>query len=666
MSNKPFHLAAESADGSQLTLDALYKIAPSCFTEVPDERTGEIRHVVNFTTLRQLLGDDAVDDVPEAYQFTWPGKQAARREAAAPIRKTLRPVKEDSVDWDNTQNVYIEGDNLEALKLLQKSYLGKVKMIYIDPPYNTGNDFVYHDDFAVSQDDYEQQAGAVDELGNKYIKNADTRGRFHSDWCSMMYARLLVARSLLAEEGILYISIGDAEQVNLKKICDEIMGSSNFISCLPRIAKKGSNKGTYFRPTKDYVLCYAKNSTMLPPFGIEARGGMPYPYVENKGQRIGENYRKAHSLYQASLDARAHQRYYIETPDGTLIIPPGNVFPDVKADASYVIPESNADGCWRWSFESYMQHKKENVIMFSRSSQSPLLDSAGNHTDWNVYEKKYEKDEKGKLSLPDDVINNFLNSQATAELAKLKIPFDFSKPVELIEYLYNIMQTDKEGIIMDFFSGSATTAQSVIELNSKDRGNRKFILVQIPENTPVDSEAYQEGYKNICEIGKERIRRAGKAIKKASPETTKDLDTGFRVFRVADSNMEDVYYAPKEYVQGKLDLFLNNVKADRTDLDLLFGCMLDWGVELSLSQSMATEEVDGCTIYAVNDNDLVACFAENITEKVIDAMAAKMPVRVLFRDSGFSRDDAKINIFEAFKQRLGWNDDQARNNIKVI
>lgn len=609
--------------------------------------------------MRQLLGDDAVEDAPEAYEFNWVGKQAARAEVLRPINKTLRPVKEDSVDWDTTQNLYIEGDNLEVLKLLQKSYLGKVKMIYIDPPYNTGNDFVYHDDFARSQAEEDLFAGNVDELGNRFIKNSDSNGRYHSDWCSMIYSRLMVARSLLSEDGVIFISIDDNEVEHLKNICCELFGEKNFISIIPRIAKKGSNQGTHFRPTKDYILCCAKNIDTLNSFNDKnlVENKKSYPYIEN-----GRKYRKAHSLFQASLDPLrgcVNQRYYIEAPDGTLIIPPGDNFPSSAYDGSQIAPITKNDKVWRWSKDSYMA--KKTLIMFDKSQRSPLVDSFGNHTDWNVYEKKYEDEElqSDEQALPNDVIYDYINSLGTATLHDLGLDFSFSKPYQLIKYLIEITNKGSDILILDFFSGSATTAQAVMQLNAEDNGKRKYILVQIKEDLP-------EGFSNfstIPDIAKERIRRAGKKIKEEHPEA-KDLDTGFRVFRVDSSNYEEVEHTPKDWNQDQLDLFLNNIKSDRTDLDLLFGCMLDWGVQLSLP--MTTEEVDGKMIYTVNEGDLVACFADKVTDNVVRAMAEKQPLRVIFRDSCFERDADKINIYETFKQLLDWSDQEVVKNIRVI
>lgn len=632
---KPNKLELSSVDRTQLNLEALYQIAPSCFTEVKDDKTGELRHVVNFKTLRQLLGDNAVEDADEMYQFTWPGKQEARREAARPTTKTLRPVVEDSVDWDNTQNLYIEGDNLEVLKLLQKSYMGKVKMIYIDPPYNTGNDFVYDDDFAASQDDYDLFAGNIDELGNRYRKNTETNGRFHSDWCSMMYSRLMVARSLLTEDGVIFISIDDNEQKNLKNICDEIYGSTNFLAqVIWERAFSPINLMKHFSPSHDYILVYAKNGENAVCNGIkrseEANDRYSNPDNDPRG---------VWSSSDISVGPAIQENVYtITTPSGREVEPP-------------------AGRSWRLSRKAFRERLQDNRIWFGPDGNG-------------VPRIKRFLSELRKTGVTPMTIwkhTEVDHSQgATQKLAKLfdgKKYFDYPKPVALIQRCISLY-SNKDSLILDFFSGSATTAHAVMQLNAEDCGNRKYIMVQLPEETPEDSEARKAGYNTIPEIAKERIRRAGKKIKEESPLTTQNLDTGFRVFHLADSNFEEVKKAPAEYNQSQLDLFLNNVKSDRTDLDLLFGAILSWGVQLSLP--MTSEEVDGKMIYSVNDGDLVACFADDITENIVKAMADKQPLRVLFRDSCFARDDAKINVFETLKQLLDWSEEEAIKNIKVI
>ncbi|MDM8304683.1 site-specific DNA-methyltransferase [Phocaeicola salanitronis] len=631
---KPNKLDLSSVDGTKLNLEALYQIAPSCFTEVKDDKTGELRHVVNFKTLRQLLGDNAVEDADEMYQFTWPGKQEARREAARPTTKTLRPVIEDSVDWDNTQNLYIEGDNLEVLKLLQKSYMGKVKMIYIDPPYNTGNDFVYDDDFAASQDDYDLFAGNVDELGNRYRKNTETNGRFHSDWCSMMYSRLMVARSLLTEDGVIFVSIDDNEQRNLKNICDEIFGASNFVAQLIwERAFSPKNDAKYISNSHDYVLMYALDLEKFTigrlPRTEEANARYSNPDNDPRGVWMSSDI--SVKTYNAACD------YPITTPSGKIVEPP-------------------AGRCWRLSAKAFAERLQDNRIWFGpNGDNTPRLKRF-------LSELKYDGMAPTSLLFYKDVGHSQEGAQEVVSLFGDKGVFDGPKPVRLLERLITLANLKSDSIVLDFFSGSATTAHALIKMNSNKNFQCKFILVQLPEE--VNDTKKEQEYKNICEIGKERIRRAGKKIKEESPLTTQKLDTGFRVFRLADSNFEEVKKAPGEYNQTQLDLFLNNVKSDRTDLDLLFGAMLNWGVQLSLP--MTSEEVDGKMIYSVNDGDLVACFAEDITENIVKAMADKQPLRVLFRDSCFARDDAKINVFETLKQLLDWSEEEAMKNIKVI
>ena len=626
----------QSADGVQLNLDALYQIAPSCFTEVAaPELEGGVKRAIDFDVLRRLLGDHAVENAPEAYTFNWVGKQAARAEVLRPTKKTLRPVKEDSVDWDTTQNLYIEGDNLEVLKLLQKSYLGKVKMIYIDPPYNTGNDFVYHDDYAMSSDEYAEASGAVDELGNKYIKNMDSNGRFHSDWCSMIYSRLMVARTLLSEDGVIFISIDDNEQKNLKNLCDEVFGCNNFLAQVVwERAFSPINLMKHFSPSHDYILCYANDVSKAVCHGIgrsdEANDRYSNPDNDPRG---------VWSSSDISVGPPVQENIYtITTPSGRNVEPP-------------------AGRSWRLSRKAFRERLEDNRIWFGPNGD-------------NTPRIKRFLSELRKTGITPMTIwkhTEVDHSQgATQKLAKLfdgKKYFDYPKPVTLIERCLQLY-SDKDSIILDFFSGSGTTAHAVMQLNAEDGGNRQYIMVQLPEETPEDSEARKAGYNTIPDIAKERIRRAGKKIKEESPLTTADLDTGFRVFRLDEGNYEDVKRSPKEFKQDQLDLFLNNIKADRNDLDLLFGCMLDWGVQLSLP--MTQEVVDGKTIYTVNDGDLVACFAENVSENVVKAMAEKMPLRVIFRDSCFAQDADKINIYETFKQKLDWSDQEVVKNIRVI
>lgn len=683
---KPERLEHTSVDGSKLNLEALYQIAPSCFTEEKDEKTGTVKHVVHFKTLRQLLGDDAVEDGEEMYQFTWPGKQAARREAATPITDTLRPVPEDSVDWDTTQNLYIEGDNLRVLKLLQRGYMGKVKMIYIDPPYNTGNDFVYHDDFAVDSEQYIVDNGDRDTEGYRYRKNLDSNGRFHSDWCSMIYSRLLVARSLLTEDGVIFISIDDNEVHNLRKICDEVFGVGNFVAELVwERAFAPKNDAKYISNSHDYILMYAKE---IQKFKI---GRLPrteeanarYSNPDNDPRGVWQSDNLTVKSYSAACD------YPITTPSGRVVEPP-------------------AGRCWRLSRNAFRERLEDNRIWFGSDGDGvPRIKRF-------LHELKNEGMAPTSILFYKDVGHSQEGSQEVIKLFDGKGVFDGPKPVRLIRRLLTLANLDENDIVLDFFSGSATTAHAVMLRNVEEQKRNKFICVQLPEE--VSETKKEQGFVTIPEIAKERIRRSAKQIlseldiqlKKAyqvlydscggaieSPnpsgltyfihnatleqrnkfdkaqqsynvlkEKKEKLDMGFRVFRLSGSNYEDVTKQPGEYDQQTLDLFADNIKADRTDLDLLFGVMLSWGVQLSMP--MTTEEVDGCKIYTVDGNGLVACFAENVTENVVKAMADKQPLRVLFRDSCFSEDKTKINIFELFKQQLDWDENEAKQNIRVI
>lgn len=631
---KPIRLETTSVDGTKINLEALYQIAPSCFTEEKDEKTGEIKRVVNFETLRQLLGGDAVDEDEEMYQFTWPGKRAARYEAAEPIDDTLRPVPADSVDWDTTENLYIEGDNLRVLKLLQRGYMGKVKMIYIDPPYNTGNDFVYHDDFAHSAEEEELAAGNIDEEGYRYRRNLDSNGRFHSDWCSMMYSRLLVAHSLLKEDGVIFISIDDNEVHNLRKICDEVFGERNFVAELIwERAFAPKNDAKYISNSHDYILMYAKQIDDFKigrlPRTEEANARYSNPDNDPRGVWMSSDI--SVKTYSADCD------YPITTPSGRIVEPP-------------------AGRCWSLSANAFAERLQDNRIWFGTDGDGvPRIKRF-------LSELKYEGMAPTSLLFYKEVGHSQEGAKELVSLFENKGVFDGPKPVRLLQRLITLANMGEDDIVIDFFSGSGTTAHAVMQQNVEVQQRVKFICVQLPEE--VSDTKKEQGYATIPEIAKERIRRAGKKIKEESQLTTQDLDTGFRVFRIDSGNYKDVTMQPNEYDQQMLDLFVDNIKADRTDLDLLFGAMLAWGVQLSLP--MTTEEVDGCKIYAVDGNGLVACFAENISENVVQAMAAKQPLRVLFRDSCFDEDKTKINIFERFKQQLDWDEKEAIQNIRVV
>ncbi len=627
------HITKETLNGSQLNLDALYKIAPSCFTEAKGE-DGIVRKVVDFAKLRLLLGDNAVEDVPEVYDFTWVGKRAAMREAAAPIGKTLRPSPEESVDWDTTQNLYIEGDNLEVLKLLQSSYMGKIKMIYIDPPYNTGNDFVYHDDFKQSAEEYDE--ANRDAEGNRYRRNTDSNGRFHSDWCSMMYARLSVARHLLNKDGSIFITLDDHEYANGKKICDEIFGETNFVATIIWENFYGRSNAAAISPAHNYILIYSKlgedwkNIRNLLDRDEKSKNSYKNPDNDPKGPwRLGPIF--------ASGERHEGLMYTITCPNGEKVSPPkGSHWRMLEKDFWKRVNEGSIvfgmDGKGAPATKLYLSEVQAGLV-----PRSIWLHDEAGHT------------QDGKR----EVMTLFPEANV----------FDTPKPTKLIKLITKIA-CNNDDIILDFFSGSATTAHSVMQLNSEDGGHRKFIMIQWPEEMPADSEAAKAGYKNICEIGKERIRRAGKKIKSDSPLTTQDLDTGFRVFKCDETNYKDVAFTPKDYSQEALDLFVDNIKEGRSDLDLLFDCMLRWGIVLSLP--MKKTKVDGCTIHNVDDGSLVACFDGAVTESVIDAIAAMNPLRVVFRDSSFTEAASKMNLFELFKQKCGWSETEVKNNIRVI
>lgn len=623
----PKKLDIQSAQGSKLNLEALYAIAPSCFTETRDPETGKIKQNVNFRLLRTLLGDDVIEDAPEMYQFTWPGKQAARLEAVRATSETLRPIPEDSTDWDKTGNVYIEGDNLRVLKLLQKSYMGQVKMIYIDPPYNTGNDFVYHDDFSCSLTDEKLASGSIDVEGYRYRRNTDNNGRFHSDWCSMMLSRLLVARNLLAQDGVIFISIDDNEVHNLRKICDEVFGASNFVAELVHQRAKGGGQAKYIVRGHDYILVYGK---AIDRVSLSRKKVIQQKTIEINGELYIKNddvLRKQFGKYDKSHgDRRCFYEQIIE----------------YKGE----------------------EKKQEIDAQLERGELFLELNSEGMHTIC-----RYEKvsDATSKLYS----IIKVLSEEGKKELDGLNIiGFSYPKPLNLITQIIDA-GTSSDSIILDFFSGSATTAHAVMQLNAEDikankAGKRRYICVQLDETTPEGSEARKAGYTTIPDIAKERIRRAGKRIQVENPEVAQQLDTGFRVFRLDSSNYQEVEQAPGAYEQNALELFIDNIKTDRTELDLLFGALLAWGVPCALSQPLQTKVVDACTIYNVTDGELVACFAEHITEAVIQAMADMHPDRVLLRDNCFADDKLKINSFELLKQRLDWDERQALDNIRVL
>lgn len=568
----------------------------------------------------------------------------------APIRKTLRPCPEESVNWDTTQNLYIEGDNLEVLKLLQNSYMGKVKMIYIDPPYNTGNDFVYHDDFHRTQREEDEAAGVINEEGERMVKNTESNGKFHSDWCSMIYSRLLLSRSLMREDGVIFISIDDNEVDNLGKICDEVFGADNFVSkFIWEKKKKPSFLNTNIGVKTEYVLCYAKKRFSLGAMSVDTtEAGKKYP-LNNAGNTIATLVFPQNSVNFNIPDGIVKKQ---DMSEGNIIT---ELLDDLEIKNGVNTNEFRLRGEWRYS-----QEKLNEIISNGETLIISKIPFRPNHVKAGGEIKKMHN----LLSIANYSIAT--NEDATAEQIALlgKCFFDYAKPTPLIQLLSkSVTYNEPEAIVVDFFSGSATTAHAVIQLNAEDGGNRSFIMVQWPEDTDESSEAYKAGYKNICEIGKERIRRAGKKIKEENPEA-KDLDIGFRVFKCDESNYKNVAFAPKDYSQDSLDLFVDNIKEDRTDLDLLFDCMLRWGITLDLP--MTKTKVDGCTIHNVNEGGLVACFDGIITEKVIDAIAEMYPAKIVFRDSSFEEAAQKMNLFELFKQKCNWDEQEVRNNVRVI
>ncbi|MEN5194690.1 site-specific DNA-methyltransferase [Sphingobacterium faecium] len=594
-------------------IEKLAELFPNCVTESAGGKA------IDFDLLRHELSDVIIEGNKERYRLEWPGKKEAIVTANMPITKTLRPVREDSVDFDNTENIYIEGDNLEVLKLLQESYLGKVKMIYIDPPYNTGKDFVYKDNFAKDTQEELFDSGQKDEYNQRLVVNPETAGRYHSDWLTMMYPRLKLARNLLTDDGVVFISIDDNELNNLSKICDEIFGESNNRGIISRPTGTPSGQGNEILVNEiDYILVYSKsqNSSFF---------GMPFSKDDEKIYDQSDEFGRylIRSLRKTGGEDRKEDRptmsYGIKTPDGTIIYPIG---------------PTGYESRWRCGEDSYFKLLKENLIEWKFSKDG-----------WKPFQKFYlEGRKKQPSNLWQNIEGNKKASLTVKSLFQNKV-FDTPKPVELIEKCLRI-STIEESIVLDFFSGSATTAHAVIKLNAEEKeSKRKYIMVQLPEATDEKSEAYKAGYKNICEIGKERIRRAANKIKE---ETGADIDYGFRVYRLDESNMQDVYYKPQNYSQTNLDLFADNVKSDRTSDDLLAQVMLDWGLPLSLK----IERLEICDkeVFRVAENSLYACFEKGINEEFAKELSKDKPLRVVFRDSGFSDDTAKVNVKQLLKQ----------------
>lgn len=593
----------------------LSELFPNAVTETIDETTGEVIRAIDKDVLMQEINTHVVDGKEERYQFTWPDKKKSVLLANSPIAETLRPCREESVDFDNTENLYIEGDNLDVLKLLQETYLGKVKMIYIDPPYNTGNDFVYNDDFAENTDDYLDRSGQFDEDGNRLFQNTESNGRFHTDWLNMIYPRLKIARNLLSDDGGIFISIDDYENDNVKKMCNEIFGSQNFVACVvwqrnyaPISLKK------YFSESHEYCFVYAKNKENF------KMNLLPRSNKQNKDYKNPDNDpRGVWKVGNLTVGPAVEKQIYeIIGPTGKKFLPPSGY-------------------CWRFTKEKFEQMRADNRIWFGADGNnspvpklflSEVQDGVTPMTLWTFNEAGH-------------------NQIATRELRDIFNGAVFTNP-KPTKYIIRYLQIgmNANDIILDFFSGSATTAHAVMQLNAEDGGHRKFIMVQLPEKTDEKSEAFKAGYKNICEIGKERIRRAGKKIKEENPLTTADLDTGFRVLKLDSTNMKDVYYNPAEITIDTIMGTVDNIKEDRTPEDLLFQVMLDLGV--LLSSKIEKSIIGGKTVFNVEDSYLIACFDDNVTDEVITAIAKQKPYYFVMRDSSMANDSVATNFEQIF------------------
>ena len=663
----------ESLNLTSQNIEKIEALFPNCITESRDEN-GQLKKSVNFKMLKQMLSEDIVDG-EEAYEFTWVGKKESIVEANKPIRKTLRPAPEESVDWDNTENLYIEGDNLEVLKLLQESYLGKVKMIYIDPPYNTGNDFIYNDDFKVSNEEYAEKSGEYDEYENRMFKNTDSNVRFHSDWCSMMYSRLLVAKNLLREDGVIFISIDDNEVENLKKICDEVFGEGNFIGLLSvENNPKGRKNSKFISVSSEYCLIYSKDKNLayfienIPKNASDMKLDEDGKYVHGSGKRVLVGEDEYNNLVTNTNSNKNYSVYYNRESK------------KIKLKNEHFGEEDYR--LLSQGYKKYFSYRGTNLVENTYSKEKFLELYREGALEFST-EKIYEKNFSDKIRMKSQLVNkkyeaivdgikeeyslNLTTTGAGTELKELfgtsNTIFSASKNIGFINLLISLLD-EKEFIILDFFSGSATTAHATMKLNALDGGKRKYILVQLPENlydslknassltkkvieTALEYLTKKNKTPYITEIAKERIRLAGDKIKSENPLLTSDLDIGFRVLKVDSSNMKDVYYAPNEITQDFLSSLESNIKEDRTDLDLLFGCLLEWGLSLSLPYKSI--EIDGCMVHNYNEGDLIACFEENISENVMKEIAKLTPLRAVFRDSSFENSVEKINTSEIFK-----------------
>lgn len=664
----------ETPDLTSENIEKIAALFPNCITEMPDEERSTpekkvYKRAINFEMLKQMLSPDVVDG-DEAYEFTWVGKKAAIVEANKPIRKTLRPCVAESKDWDTTENLYIEGDNLEVLKLLQESYLGKVKMIYIDPPYNTGNDFIYADDFKMESEEWKVESGEWSEEGDRLFKNTDTNGRFHSDWCSMIYSRLMLARNLLKDDGVIFISIDDNEVDDLMKIANDAFGKDNFLACFPRVTKKAGKTTDAIAKNHDYILAYSKSTSPT----------LFLPSHTDEGFRFSDEYETQRGKYKLNQTLDYDSLQYSASLDYPITVEGETFYPGQSYEKYLDRKNGNharADWAWRWSKDLFDFGYKNGFIVIKKYDGYS-----------RIYTKTYQNCKITKtasgftieyiqrtkaISTLEFVENEYSNDNSKKNLTSLfeSSVFDYSKPTALLKTLAQYSSA-ADDIVMDFFSGSATTAHAVMQLNAEDGGHRKFIMVQLPEPCDEKSEAYKAGYKNICEIGKERIRRAGEKILKeqlANNNSTLNspnskLDIGFRVLKLDSTNMKDVYYAPCDYDQDSLHQLESNIKDDRTDLDLLFGCLIDWGRPLSLPYK--SEQIGGCTVHTYNDGDLIACFDANVPESVVKEIAQRKPLRAVFRDSGFESSPEKINVFEIFKLYMPEDAGDISKRVRVI
>lgn len=609
------HLNMQSMDKVAANVAKIRELFPNCVTERINKE-GKLEHAIDFDMLKQELSDYVVDGLQERYQFTWPDKRDAILAANTPINEALRPCREESVDFDNTENLYIEGDNLKVLKLLQETYLGKVKMIYIDPPYNTGNDFVYRDEFKKNASEYKNNSGQRDKEGNRLVTNTESNGRFHTNWLNMIYPRLKLAKDLLSDDGVIFISIDDNEVENLRKICDEIFGENNFLAqIIWERAFAPVNLKKHFSPSHDYIICYANNIDNCVCNGLKRDDSSNARYANPDNDSRG-----VWTSGDLSVGPAVPEKIYeIITPSGRSVYPPSGY-------------------CWRLDKNTFFEYLKDKRIWFGENGDnvprikrflSEVKQGITPMTIWKFKEVGSSQDASRNLKkLFDD-----------------KAFFEYPKSVPLIERCIQLYSNEKS-LILDFFSGSATTAHAVMHLNAEDGGKRKFIMVQLPEECAENSEAYKAGYKNICEIGKERIRRAGQKIKEENPLTTQDLDIGFRVLKCDSSNMEDVYFTPKEYMDKQQNLFVDNIKADRSDEDLLFDAMLK--LDTPLSSKIEKRSIAGKTVYNVAQGHLMACFDKNVTDEVITAIAKEMPSYFIMRDSSQADDSVAINFEQIF------------------